>query len=264
MKFKAIFLDVDGTILSSQRTILPSTKTILSQLHQQGVLITVVTARPPDATWLIFKQLEMPDNPIICFNGGLIEHQNKFIADYSISATMVQQIKEAIQHFDINFTLYHYRDWLVEKIDGMVQRESDVTATKISVVNFNEEKIKQLNIHKILCMGNPSQIEQAEAFLKSEKIFPINLNRSKSTYLEIVNQNASKMLGVKKVMELYGLTTNEIITIGDYYNDIDMLQFAKTSIAMGNAPDDVKKYATIVTDTNNNDGIAKALTTLLF
>ena len=55
----------------------------------------------------------------------------------------------------------------------------------------------------------------------------------------------------------------KIITIGDNYNDMDMLRFSKTSIAMGNAPDEVKKCATFVTDTNNNDGIKKALVRIM-
>ena len=71
------------------------------------------------------------------------------------------------------------------------------------------------------------------------------------------------MQGIRNILHLYNINRDEIITIGDNYNDIDMFSFSKTSIAMGNAPDEVKKYATFVTDSNNNEGIRKALESLI-
>ncbi len=85
----------------------------------------------------------------------------------------------------------------------------------------------------------------------------MNIFKSKDTYLEIVNTNTSKARGIKHLIDIYNIHESEIIAIGDNYNDIEMLKFAGTSIVMGNAPEEVKKFAAIVTDTNNKDGIKK-------
>jgi Cof subfamily protein (haloacid dehalogenase superfamily) len=260
--YKAVFLDVDGTILTSHRSIAPGTKETLTRLHNKGLLISVVTARSPDATLLIFNQLHIPDNPIICFNGALILQNENIIADYSIATEDVKQIKEALKNFNLTFTFYRYRDWFAEEITPMIQHEINVTKTKITLVDFSNENTFNTS-HKILFMGEAKEVAAAEKYLKSLNKFDVTMNRSKATYLEIVNSKASKMLGIKKVIELKNITKEEIITIGDNYNDIDMLAFAPTSVAMGNAPDDVKKYASMVTDTNNNEGIQKALNLLI-
>ena len=123
-QFKAIFLDIDGTLLTSQRNISPGTKEILTRLHNEGLLISVVTARSPDATLLVFNELEMPDNPIICFNGGLIIKNDTIISDISIKAETVHEIRTTLQPFRLTTTLYCNRDWFVETVDAMVQRES--------------------------------------------------------------------------------------------------------------------------------------------
>jgi hydroxymethylpyrimidine pyrophosphatase-like HAD family hydrolase len=74
-----------------------------------------------------------------------------------------------------------------------------------------------------------------------------------------MNQYASKAQAIQMLMAHYGLQQHEVIAIGDNYNDQGMIEFAGAGIAMGNAPDEIKKIADFVTDTNNNDGVAKAL-----
>jgi len=263
MAYKAVFLDVDGTLLTSHRSISPGSKETLKRLHERGILISVVTARSPDATALIFNQLHMPENPVICFNGGLIVQNNGWLADHSLPATMVQDIREDLKGFQLNFTFYHYRDWYAESINPMIQHEINVTKTKLTLVDFKEPAVQQINSHKILCMGEPAEVLAAEKYLQSLGKYEVNMNRSKATYLEVVHKNASKMKGIQHLMALKNISKEEIITIGDNFNDIDMLAFAPTSVAMGNAPDAVKKYASMVTDTNNHEGIQKILDKLI-
>ena len=74
-----------------------------------------------------------------------------------------------------------------------------------------------------------------------------------------MDKAGSKSNAVKFVSERMGLAPAEIIAMGDNYNDIEMIRFAGMGVAMGNAPDDIKETAKYVTDTNNNDGVRKAL-----
>ena len=81
--------------------------------------------------------------------------------------------------------------------------------------------------------------------------------------MEIINKKASKGNGVKKVIDTYHINSEEVIVIGDNFNDVDMFLKAGISIAMGNAPEEVKRFASIVTDTNNQEGIQRALDSLI-
>ena len=85
------------------------------------------------------------------------------------------------------------------------------------------------------------------------------MSKSKSTYLEVMSLEASKTKAIQFLMDKYGIQQNEIIAIGDNFNDKEMIEFAGVGVAMGNAPDEIKAIADYVTDTNNEDGVAKAL-----
>jgi hypothetical protein len=108
-------------------------------------------------------------------------------------------------------------------------------------------------------MGHPEEITLFEDHLNAIGYPTLNIYKSKPTYLEVVNRNTSKAQGIKTLIDIYNIKEREIIAIGDNYNDIEMLEMAGTSVVMGNAPEEVKKYATLVTDTNNREGIKKAL-----
>lgn len=264
MKFKAVFIDLDGTLLTDQLTISPGSIEVLKRLTHSGILISVVTARSPAASLSFYEELGISDNPIICFNGALIQKQNTILYDISIETSAVLKIIKALSSFEVNISIYRHCEWYTERIDTWIIQESNITKSSVTEISFNELLAENLRPHKILCMGSSETIDEAEKHMRKSGSFPdLNIHKSKKSYLEIMNNGASKMQAIEKVLQLYNITKDEIITIGDNYNDIDMFSFSKTSIAMGNAPDEVKKYATFVTDTNNHEGIRKALESLI-
>ena len=82
-------------------------------------------------------------------------------------------------------------------------------------------------------------------------------------YLEIFNIEASKGNAVKALCEYYGFSKDEVITIGDNFNDLSMLVYSGISVAMGNSPDEIKKMCTFVTKTNEESGVAHAIYSLI-
>ena len=88
------------------------------------------------------------------------------------------------------------------------------------------------------------------------KMFPaLNVVRSASYLLEIMDKSVSKAVGIKILLSHYNFGVDDAVAFGDNYNDIEMLEYIPRSVAMGNAPDAVKKIASTVTDTNANSGI---------
>jgi Cof subfamily protein (haloacid dehalogenase superfamily) len=113
--------------------------------------------------------------------------------------------------------------------------------------------------NKMMVMSEPDNIAGIQQHLRSIYNGRLNIYPSKATYLEVMDTRGSKSNAVRFVGERLGLKPEEIVAMGDNYNDVEMIQFAGMGVAMGNAPDDIKAKADFVTDTNNNDGVRKAL-----
>lgn len=263
MNFEAIFIDLDGTLLTDDLTILPGSVNILKKLSDSGVLVCIVTARSPAASVHFYEQLGIVNNPIICFNGALIQKNNKILYEITIDSAIASKIINILKRHQISPSVYRHYDWFAESPDRWIREEIEITNSIFTEVNFNEFFGQNIQPNKLLGMAEPAKINAAQEYLKNSGFNDLNIHKSKPTYLEIMNNKASKRLGIQKLLEMINIDPEKIITIGDNYNDIDMLRFSKTSVAMGNAPNEVKKFATYITDTNNNEGIKKALTFLL-
>lgn len=101
-------------------------------------------------------------------------------------------------------------------------------------------------------------IKQLEIELKGN--FPhLSVYKLKGTYLEIMSGNASKSNAIKKLEKQFNITRQEVIALGDNFNDIDMLKYAGVGIAMGNASDEVKSAADEITLSNEEGGLKHAL-----
>lgn len=263
MKFEAIFIDLDGTLLTDHLIISPGSVEILKKLSAAGVLVCIVTARSPAASVHFYEQMGIVNNPIICFNGALIQKNSKTLYEITIGNTRALEIIHTLKRYQISPSVYKRYDWFTESPDHWIDGEAEITNSTFTQVNFNKLFSQNILPNKLLGIGEPANIAAAEEHLKNSFYKDLNIHKSKPTYLEIMNNKASKKLGIQKLLEMIHVDPEKIITIGDNYNDIDMLRFSKTSVAMGNAPDEVKKIATYVTGTNNNEGIQQALNLLL-
>lgn len=118
--------------------------------------------------------------------------------------------------------------------------------------------------NKVLCMGDANKIEVLDMKIKTYHSNNLNIYPSKSTYLEIMPNNASKTSAIETLCKTFDIQKSEVIAIGDNYNDINMIEFAGLGIVMGNAPNQVKQYADYITSSNDEDGVAEAIKKYLF
>ena len=118
---------------------------------------------------------------------------------------------------------------------------------------------KKAGAHKVMCMGNATEIDKLLGLLTAA--FPENLNlyRSKPTFMEITPRAVSKSTAFKYLLNFLLIDPSEAVAVGDNYNDLEMLKDAGLGIAMGNSPDSVKQAADYVTLSNNDNGLAAAV-----
>jgi Cof subfamily protein (haloacid dehalogenase superfamily) len=271
-KIRFIFLDIDGTLLTSDHRISRGTITAIQRVNNfHNIQVVLTTARPPQAIRNIYKRLELK-TPAVCFNGALIiekagEIQTSILHSQCIDASQLYPIYAAASNPHLNISFYKNEDWISDKMDAWVRQEEEITETEALIQNAGVTIQKwtesQTGPHKILLMGEPHEIDITEKNLNQLIGNSLNISKSKPTYLEIMNSSASKTSAINFLLGKYAMTPQEILAIGDNFNDIEMLRLAGIGIAMGNAPEEVKKHADFVTLDNNSEGIQWALDTFI-
>lgn len=258
MAYKAVFSDVDGTLLNSYHQIPQETIETVQKLAERGIPFILVSARMPKGIWPLQHILGIKA-PIICYSGALVlDESGRILFDSGLDEISFVKIRNHIaERFkDICCSFYSGNDWFVDdKNNPWIIQESKITGILPKADEFG---LRNKTIHKLLCIGQPEEINKLEQFLKLRYSF-LNIYKSKETYLEIISAKSSKSLAIKILQDKFELLQKELIAFGDHYNDIDMLNYAGLGIAMGNSPNVVKDSADLVTDSNDNDGVTKAL-----
>lgn len=266
--YKIIFLDIDGTLLTSEHTILPGTLSSIQRIISKNKIpVILATARPPQAIVKIYNQLQL-DSPVICCNGALILDKDTgdnfyYRNSIAIESSFVPIINDAVTGHTVSLSFYKLDQWITNGHGYWIQQEEEITETKaiISDTLLAIQKWVDENDgpNKILLMGEPACIESIEPVLKEITNHRLNIYKSKPTYLEIMNRAASKVSAINFLLDTYQLTDKDTLVIGDNYNDIEMLKLAGMGVAMGNAPDEVKAHADFITLDNDSEGIQFAL-----
>lgn len=266
-EIKLILSDIDGTILNDENVIDTGLKTAIKKLRQKDVPFVLASARSPEGMKQIASDLDVLDNPIACYNGALVvkDLQNKnytTILSHELNVTEVEQMLTILdQKFPkVSIKLYSGSDWYVNNLDKWVQIEADITKMNPTVKNLdNLISTHTVPIHKLLLIGEAAQIQQTLNYFKQLNFSNSSFYLSKPNYLEITNSNVSKEKALRELAKTYQLDLENTMTLGDNFNDVPMLKIAGLGVAMQNAPVEVQKCANVVTETNNQNGVSKAI-----
>ncbi len=261
--YKAVFIDVDGTLIRSDHTVSEATRGTIKKLIEKNILVVLVSARPLHGITAISNHLGLSDLPIASLNGGYIVLQNEVIFESFINLNITAALHEQLMKHNVTLLYYQQGECFGETMDELVEKEQKITEVPVIIQPFDKTfqqwQQQQIGPNKILIMSAPESILQIQKSLQAQYGNELNICSSKPIYLEIMNSAASKANAVKFMLNKYQLKREEVIAIGDNYNDKEMIEFGGIGVAMGNAPDEIKAIADFVTDTNNNDGVHKAI-----
>lgn len=261
--YKAAFIDMDGTLLTKSHTISNATKLTIEKFTKKGILIVPISARPLHGMLHIIEGVIPATTPVVSLNGGYIYHKGKIIYEVDIPLAAANSIQTAIENMPVSAMYYSQMNWYAREHTDAIKKEQKITPVPITIQPFEHTiatwQQQQSGPNKILIAGDEALILTIEKALLSTHGEQLNIYKSQPRYLELMNLKASKTMAMQLLMEQYGIQQHEVVAIGDNYNDQGMIEFAGMGVAMGNAPDTIKAVANHVTDTNNNDGVAKAL-----
>lgn len=260
--YRVVFIDMDGTLLKADHSISTETRTVIQTLRDKGILIVLVSARPYHGIIETHAWLGIQRFPVASLNGSYITNIDKVLFSATIPQDNLALLQQLATRNNADLLYYSGMQWFSTRKSWATDKEQVITAVPVRVGPFDElQQIWQkesIAMNKLMAVGDAADVQRLQSEIR-ETITGVAAYTSKPTYLEIMPVNASKALAILYVCEMFNIPIAESIALGDNYNDVEMLKTAGKGIAMGNAPDDIKAIADAVTDTNQNDGVRKAL-----
>jgi Cof subfamily protein (haloacid dehalogenase superfamily) len=257
--YKLIASDIDGTLLNSKNMLTPKTVEAIKSLKSKGVYFVLCTGRPVQGVYDIYDQLEL-DSPVITYNGAvvLLSKTGPVIFEKSLTPYDTGFIIKKGEALGTNMAIWCDSRLYTNRFDERSSEYSLISG--IDPVIYNHESIIfQKGATKVVFHDTVEKIKNFEKELKPLLSENALCHTSRPYFLEFVNSGVSKSLAMEKLGEHLGIMRDEMIAIGDGFNDLSMIEYAGLGIAMGNAEDEVREKAGFVTHSCDEDGIAYAI-----
>jgi Cof subfamily protein (haloacid dehalogenase superfamily) len=262
LSIKLIVLDLDDTLLRDDHSISNRTKVALMKAQENGVKVALASGRSTFGMVACAEELSLAEYGgfILSFNGGkIINYQLKEeLFSSSLPLNAVKKLYEISQREGVFIHTYVGNEIITETDNPYTTIASGLSNMPINLVTSFVEGVKE-EVGKVLMCGDPDKMKVVEAKLKTELADDFSVMRSKPFFVEFTEKGVTKGTSLSHLIRKFGIKREEVLAIGDSYNDHEMITFAGLGVAMGNAPDDIKVIADHVTDTNMNDGVAKTV-----
>jgi Cof subfamily protein (haloacid dehalogenase superfamily) len=257
---RLLLADVDGTLVTRDKVLTEATKAAAAELHDAGLALAITSGRPPRGMSMLIEALNL-QGPIAGFNGGVFVNPDlSVIESHTLDLTVARQTLELMLDCELDAWIYTADDWFIrDKNAPHVARETSTVRFEAKVVtSFSGEHLTRAV--KIVGVSDDLKlVADCEEVARRTLGMTASAARSQPYYLDVTHLKANKGAVVTTLSKLLGIRPDQIATIGDMPNDVFMFRESGFSIAMGNSSDEVKSQASAVTDSNENEGFAKAV-----
>jgi len=264
-KIRLVAIDLDGTLLNSDKEITETTAAIIRAAHKRaGVHVVLASARPPRSVLPFYSLLGLK-TPMINYNGALVHEpdtgrtilhrpmEGKIARQIaSIAREMQPEVLVSGEILDKWYTDRHENTWLTE------------TGRK-----FRPDLIAPLNewmnqpLTKLLLLGQRDWLIKIRKAVRAELPRQTAMAQTEDCLLQLMHPSVGKAAALKTVASELNVEQAETMAIGDNANDAGMLRWAGVGVAMANATPEARRAADYVTDDHDADGAAKAITQLI-
>ncbi|MGT2884400.1 Cof-type HAD-IIB family hydrolase [Streptococcus ferus] len=273
MAIKAVFFDIDGTLLNDRKAVQKSTQKAIEQMKERGILVGVATGRGPGFVAPYLENLGL--DFAVTYNGQYIFTRDRVIYQNQLPKSTVYRLIKFAGENKREISLGTSSGLVGSNIINMgtsrfgqtVSRLVPKRWTKTVTRSFKHiiRRIKPQSLNSLMTvMRQPvfqivlvATKDQSDAI--AEKFPHLTITRSSPYSADLISKGMSKLKGIARVAAEFDLEMAEVMAFGDSDNDLEMLEGVGFGIAMGNATEEVKKIADYTTASNNNDGISKAL-----
>jgi Cof subfamily protein (haloacid dehalogenase superfamily) len=267
-EIRLIVCDLDNTLLDSQKMISPANLRAVRLAQERGIFVTVCSGRVHPMLEVYSRQLNI-QGPLIASNGAVIydtaANTLPFLAaaDKEAARTLLEYCKEReLDHIAATARgCWYYKN--SRRIGRFEQYNRLAASDGLSLIPLyefgsNYDDPLESDVYKILVSElDPETLRITADYVQS--LGALSLTSSEPGLLDVSARGVNKGEGLRKLLRLLGLEKNQVCAFGDYRNDIPMLEEAGLPVAMGNAEEEVKKHALVVTASNEKDGVAAAI-----
>lgn len=259
---KLVAIDVDGTLVDDNKNITEENLKAINWAHtQKGVHFTINSGRIAPSVHHYMEQLKVYEPyPSL---GGVLVHSwdGQIMAENTINEEAALAINALSRSLGCTNFVYQNNTWYIDPgNDFWVQSEIKATNIMGHVLN-TDIAIKSAPTHKMLGVSlETPKLQHLMSEIQRQFSLYVDCSLSSPNFLEILPKGINKGTAINALKTYYGLEKNNIMAIGDYYNDIDMFNVAGISVAMCNAPKDVQQEAKYITKSDNiHSGVAEAI-----
>ena len=261
--YKLVAIDMDGTLLKEDKTISERTKKAIQSAREKGVTVVLATGRPIEGVSRYLEELNMytEHDYVLSYNGALIQKtkSKEAVAKVALKGEDLHYLRKLSNELGVNIHAFsEERGLITPKNSKYTEVEANINNIEIHEMNIDNIPDDEVMI-KIMMIDEPEILGEAMEKLPKEVYEKYTVVRSAPFFLEFLNKSVNKGVGVELLAKHLGVKQEEVITFGDAGNDLHMIEYAGLGVAMGNAFDEVKEAANYITDTNENDGVAKAI-----
>lgn len=262
MNYRMLVLDLDDTLLKDDRTVSELTRRRLLEAQQQGMIVVLASGRPTYAMQHLAKELCLAEygGYFISFNGARITScaNQHILLSVDISHAQMCKLFDLAQEHGVYIQTYTEDHILVSKDNEYTQIEKEITGMDvIECADFKAEIPK--TAVKAMMLEHPDRLKEVEKALRPVVENELYMTITKPFFLEFMNPAVDKGKSLVTLAQHLNVPMEQVIAVGDSYNDISMIKAAGLGVAMGNAVEAVKQAADYETADNEHDGVARVV-----
>lgn len=262
---KCVSLDLDGTLLNSRFEITTASIDSIVKLQEKGIEVIINTGRAFSDVIKVqgIKELNCP---IVCVNGSILfSKSGELLFEATLTREIYEPIISTLQELEVGILIYTDKGGFPSTLPPL-HTKTKAELDELFLTFDYERLLKQddLKIYKLIALVYPDQLERVDAVKKTLAHYnDISMASSFPNNVEITSSEAHKGRALLRYADLNKIEFDEIYAFGDGGNDLSQFEVATKSIAMANAPREIREQADIVTKSNDEDGITYALKEML-
>jgi Cof subfamily protein (haloacid dehalogenase superfamily) len=259
MKYKLMAVDIDGTLLNSRGELTDNTVMAIREAIKKGLVFVISTGRPIEGVVDLINKINL-DIPVITYNGAVVlkGSSKECLYNCNLSKEDTVAIYNMGKEFETMTCMWIDGSLYVSEVNEKTKKYAEITGASPFVIDDINDIAKD-GATKVLWYDDVERIEGFIKDLDGKTSDSYTYHTSRPYFLEFVNSNATKAIAMEKLGEIYKIDRNEMIAVGDGYNDLSMIKYAGIGVAMGNSKEDIKNAADYVTLTNDEDGVAEVI-----
>lgn len=260
---KLIAIDLDGTLLTNEKTISERNKTALMKAKEKGVKVVLCTGRPLVSVENYLQELDLLDaeDYSITYNGGLVQaNTGEVLGKTAFTLAEVKDVIKLLKSLDLPTDILSGSSSL--QIETSKNHPSIYQSINQFVTYFDKKEAdltEEILYNKVLSATEEEVLNNKIAKIPAAYYDRYEIFKSRPILLEFMPKGVTKAFGLSVLGKKLAIDASEMMTLGDEANDLSMIEYAGLGVAMENATEEVKSLANYITGTNQADGVAQAV-----